>query len=144
MDNPPQKAANKQKNQTNDDLLDRQLPELLFHIEELRGLVRKYNQIFQLYFIQYLAGFDATALNIILSNMQSLPEEDSLVLSSICQTISSMSVKQVSIFGDITLFLKGGQVLSAIRSSVLDDKPFFKMNPVELCQSNTTNVQRQS
>ncbi|XP_003739913.2 membrane-associated protein Hem [Galendromus occidentalis] len=95
MDNPPHKQANKQKNNPNDDLLDRQLPELLFHIEELRALVRKYNQIFQLYFIQYLSGFDATALNLILSNMQSLPEEDSLILSSICQTISTMTVKQV-------------------------------------------------
>lgn len=38
-DNPPQQ---KSKGKSHEDLVDRQLPELLFHMEELRVLVRKY------------------------------------------------------------------------------------------------------
>lgn len=78
-----------------EDLIDRQLPELLFHIEELRTLVRKYNQVIQRYYIQYLAGYDAVALDHSIQNVSVMPEEDSVILSSICTAISGLSVKQV-------------------------------------------------
>ncbi|GFV82976.1 membrane-associated protein Hem [Trichonephila clavipes] len=78
-----------------EDLVDRQLPELLFHMEELRALVRKYNQVIQRYYIQYLAGYDAVALNHMIQKVACVPEEDSVILSSICNTISSLSIKQV-------------------------------------------------
>ncbi|KFM78035.1 Nck-associated protein 1, partial [Stegodyphus mimosarum] len=77
-----------------EDLVDRQLPELLFHMEELRALIRKYNQVIQRYYIQYLAGYDAVALNHMIQNVSVIPEEDSVILSSLCSTISSLSVKQ--------------------------------------------------
>jgi NCK-associated protein 1 len=48
-DNPPAKAVSSKKGNILDDLVDRQLPELLFHSEELRALVRKYNQVLQRY-----------------------------------------------------------------------------------------------
>ena len=41
----------------------RQIPELMFHMEELRALVKKYNQVMQRYFVQFLAGYDAAVLN---------------------------------------------------------------------------------
>ncbi|XP_035233836.1 membrane-associated protein Hem-like isoform X1 [Stegodyphus dumicola] len=78
-----------------EDLVDRQLPELLFHMEELRALIRKYNQVIQRYYVQYLAGYDAVALNHMIQNVSVIPEEDSVILSSLCSTISSLSVKQV-------------------------------------------------
>ncbi|XP_055928903.1 membrane-associated protein Hem-like isoform X1 [Argiope bruennichi] len=78
-----------------EDLVDRQLPELLFHMEELRGLIRKYNQVIQRYYIQYLAGYDAVALDHMIQKVVCIPEEDSLILSSICNTISQLNVKQV-------------------------------------------------
>lgn len=58
-ENPPVRQS---KHKVQDDLLDRYLPELLFFMEELRGLVRKYNQVIQRYFVQYLSGYDAVAL----------------------------------------------------------------------------------
>lgn len=42
-DNPPPQG--KAKGRGGEDLVDRQLPELLFHCEELRALVRKYSQV---------------------------------------------------------------------------------------------------
>ncbi|CAG2161911.1 unnamed protein product [Oppiella nova] len=92
-DNPPVRQG-KAKSQS-DDLIDRQLPELLFHMEELRALVRKYNQVIQRYYVQYLTGYDAIALNQIMQNVSMMPEEDSIILESAHQVISNLSVKQV-------------------------------------------------
>ena len=41
-ENPP---LHKVKGKNADDLVDRQLPELLFHMEELRALIKKYSQV---------------------------------------------------------------------------------------------------
>lgn len=92
-DNPPvrQRGA---KTHT-EDLVDRQLPELLFHMEELRALVRKYNQVIQRYYVQYLTGYDAVALNQVMQNISMMPEEDSVLVESAYATISNLSVKQV-------------------------------------------------
>lgn len=78
-----------------EELVDRQLPELLFHMEELRALVRKYNQVIQRYYVQYLTGYDAVALNQIMQNISMMPEEDAILIESAHQTISNLSVKQV-------------------------------------------------
>lgn len=91
-DNPP---VVKSKGKTTEDLVDRQLPELLFHMEELRGLVRKYSQVIQRYYVQYLSGYDAMELNVKMQNLQVCPEEESIILSSLHQTIASLTVKQV-------------------------------------------------
>lgn len=39
------------------------MAELLFYMEKLRGLMRKYRHIVQRYHVQYLAQFDALVLN---------------------------------------------------------------------------------
>ncbi|KAK3916021.1 Membrane-associated protein Hem [Frankliniella fusca] len=91
-DNPP---LTKTKGKSAEDLVDRQLPELLFHMEELRVLVRKYSQVLQRYYVQYLSGFDAVALNQMMQNLAVCPEDESIILSSLCNTIASLSVKQV-------------------------------------------------
>ncbi|XP_045766160.1 membrane-associated protein Hem [Maniola jurtina] len=90
-DNPPQKV----KGKSTEDLVDRQLPELLFHMEELRALVRKYSQVMQRYYVQYLSGFDAVALNLMIQNLQVCPEDESIILSSLCNTAANLNVKQV-------------------------------------------------
>lgn len=76
-------------------MVDRQLPELLFHMEELRALVRKYSQVMQRYYVQYLCGFDATDLNIRIQQLQVCPEEESILLTTIYNTAASVAVKQV-------------------------------------------------
>lgn len=91
-DNPPQQKG---KGKSTEDLVDRQLPELLFHMEDLRTLVRKYSQVMQRYYVQYLSAFDANALKYMVQNLQICPEDESMILSSFCNTIASLSVKQV-------------------------------------------------
>lgn len=59
-ENPP---ARQGKQKIHEDLVDRYLPELLFYMEEIRALVRKYSQVIQRYYVQYLSGYDAVALN---------------------------------------------------------------------------------
>lgn len=100
-----------------EDLVDRCLPELIFHMEEIRALVRKYTQVIQRYYVQYLSGYDAVALGqamqvvalslawdvilihshdpSLLQGMTGLSEENNVLLSSICQTISDLSVDLV-------------------------------------------------
>jgi NCK-associated protein 1 len=91
-DNPP---IVKSKGKATEDLVDRQLPELLFHMEELRALVRKYSQVMQRYYVQYLCGYDAIDLNLKMQNLQICPEDESVILSSLYNTAANVSVKQV-------------------------------------------------
>ncbi|XP_050438959.1 membrane-associated protein Hem [Adelges cooleyi] len=91
-DNPP---LQKNKGKSSEDLVDRQLPELLFHMEELRMLVRKYSQVVQRYYVQYLTGFDVVQLNQTLQSMPGFPEDESVILSSLINMVSNLSVKQV-------------------------------------------------
>lgn len=78
-----------------EDMIDRQLPELLFYIEELRGLVRKYSQVIQRYHIQYLYSYDAHLLKEISENTSQIPEEDSAILNSVYSTVSNLREAQL-------------------------------------------------
>lgn len=91
-DNPP---THKAKGKSTEDLIDRQLPELLFHMEDLRVLVRKYSQVMQRYYVQYLSHWDALTLKEYMQKLLSCPEDEGIILSSLCNSISNLSVKQV-------------------------------------------------
>ncbi|XP_055996356.1 nck-associated protein 1-like isoform X6 [Ostrea edulis] len=99
FDNPPSKRHNVKLSQ--EDFVDRQLPELLFNMEELKSLVRKYNQVVQRYYVQYLAGYDSVLLNQLIQdlnkepNLAHCPEDESVILSSLYNSIAAVSVKQV-------------------------------------------------
>uniref|UniRef100_A0A3B4UXM3 NCK associated protein 1 like n=1 Tax=Seriola dumerili TaxID=41447 RepID=A0A3B4UXM3_SERDU len=87
-------SENMPKIKTPEDYIDNQMAELLFHMEKLRGLMRKHNQVLQRYHVQYLAQFDALVLNDTIQNMYVCPEEESVLLSSFVSTLSTLSVKQ--------------------------------------------------
>lgn len=98
------------------------MAELLFYMEKLRGLTRRYIHVVQRYHVQYLAQFDALVLNDTIQvladssmlfilyqwsnstsislcpplpqNMFVCPEEESVLLSSFVSTLSALSVKQ--------------------------------------------------
>lgn len=91
-ENPPPRQG---KVKLQEDLVDRYLPELLFHMEELRSLIRKYSQVIQRYYVQYLAGYDAVALDQMIQTTSVTSEEDNVLLSSICKKISELSVDHV-------------------------------------------------
>lgn len=91
--NPPGRRHNVKMNQ--EDFVDRQIPELLFYIMELKGLVKKYHQVIQRYYVQYLAGYDAVLMNQLIQNLAMCPEDESVILSSMSQSIAALTVKQV-------------------------------------------------
>ncbi|TMS19351.1 Nck-associated protein 1-like [Larimichthys crocea] len=78
-----------------EDYIDNQMAELLFHMEKLRALMKKYNHVVQRYHVQYLAQFDALLLNDTIQNIYVCPEEESVLMSSFVSTLSALSIKQV-------------------------------------------------
>uniref|UniRef100_A0A3P9L8U9 NCK associated protein 1 like n=1 Tax=Oryzias latipes TaxID=8090 RepID=A0A3P9L8U9_ORYLA len=76
------------KIKTPEDYNDNQMAELLFHMEKLRSLMRKYSKIVQRYHVQYLAQFDSLVLNDTIQNMSVCPEEESVLLSSFVSTLN--------------------------------------------------------
>uniref|UniRef100_A0A8C3LB21 Nck-associated protein 1 n=1 Tax=Chrysolophus pictus TaxID=9089 RepID=A0A8C3LB21_CHRPC len=75
--------------------LHRHIAELIFYMEELRAHVRKYGPVMQRYYVQYLSGFDAVVLNELVQNLSVCPEDESIIMSSFVNTMTSLSVKQV-------------------------------------------------
>lgn len=53
-----------------------------------------YSQVLQRYYVQYLSGYDAVSLNQLLQPLQTLSEEESVILSSLCNAIGGLSIKQ--------------------------------------------------
>ncbi|XP_014882697.1 nck-associated protein 1-like [Poecilia latipinna] len=88
-------SENMPKMKTVDDYNDNQMAELLYFMEKLRGLMKKYNHVVQRYHVQYLAQFDALLLNDTIQNMYVCPEEESVLMSSFVSTLSALSIKQV-------------------------------------------------
>ncbi|MBN3290782.1 NCKP1 protein, partial [Polypterus senegalus] len=78
-----------------DDFIDKHIAELIFYMEELRAHVRKYGPVMQRYYVQYLSGFDAVVLNELVQNLSVCPEDESIIMSSFVNTMTSLSVKQV-------------------------------------------------
>jgi len=50
--------------------------------------------VLQRYYVQYLSGYYAVSLNQVLQPLQTLSEDDSVILSSLCNTIGGLSIKQ--------------------------------------------------
>uniref|UniRef100_A0A8C1GFQ8 Nck-associated protein 1 n=1 Tax=Cyprinus carpio TaxID=7962 RepID=A0A8C1GFQ8_CYPCA len=70
----------------------RHIAELIFYMEELRAHVRKYGPVMQRYYVQYLSGFDAVVLNELVQNLSVCPEDESIIMSSFVNTMTSLSI----------------------------------------------------
>ena len=60
-DNLPIKNV-KQNNRLADDLDEKCLAEMLFYMEQMRRLIRKYDKVIKKYYVQYLSGYDVVGL----------------------------------------------------------------------------------
>ncbi|KRX97186.1 Membrane-associated protein Hem [Trichinella pseudospiralis] len=90
----PQKSGVKGRGY--EDISDRLvLPEMLFYMVELRELLLRYRSVVQRYHVQYLAGFDALALNELLQSIASIPQESSVIFSDFCQAIAELNVEDL-------------------------------------------------
>ncbi|KAG5836494.1 hypothetical protein ANANG_G00255920 [Anguilla anguilla] len=83
------------KTKTPEDYVDSQIAELLFYMEKLKDLILKHSRVVQRYHLQYLAQFDALALNDTIQNMNVCPEEESILMTSFVSSLSALTVKQV-------------------------------------------------
>ncbi|XP_064160819.1 nck-associated protein 1-like [Anguilla rostrata] len=83
------------KTKTPEDYVDSQIAELLFYMEKLKDLISKHSRVVQRYHLQYLAQFDALALNDTIQNMNVCPEEESILMTSFVSSLSALTVKQV-------------------------------------------------
>ncbi|KAB0397271.1 hypothetical protein E2I00_005324 [Balaenoptera physalus] len=88
-------AENVTKTKTPEDYTDSSIAELLFLLEEIRALVRRHIKVIEQYHLQYLARFDALVLSDIIQNLSVCPEEESIIMSSFVNTLSSLNLKQV-------------------------------------------------
>ncbi|XP_060677133.1 nck-associated protein 1-like [Hemiscyllium ocellatum] len=88
-------AENITKTKSPEDYVDSNVAELMFVMEELRGLLHKYKKIIQRYFVLYLAHFDAVVLNETIQNLSVCPEEESVIMSSFVNSMTSLNIKQV-------------------------------------------------
>ena len=60
-----------------------------------KALAKKYTQVIQRYYIEYLNGNDASLLNQHIEQLNALPEDEAILLNSFNSTISTLSVKQI-------------------------------------------------
>uniref|UniRef100_A0A8C9F7Z2 Nck-associated protein 1 n=1 Tax=Pavo cristatus TaxID=9049 RepID=A0A8C9F7Z2_PAVCR len=96
--------------------LHRHIAELIFYMEELRAHVRKYGPVMQRYYVQYLSGFDAVVLNELVQNLSVCPEDESIIMSSFVNTMTSLSVKQGNRF---IFFLVSFQAYTSVSKASL-------------------------
>ncbi|CAK8685235.1 nck-associated protein 1-like isoform X1 [Clavelina lepadiformis] len=88
-------ATNFIKKVNPEDFVDRHLGELLFYMEELRQLIRRYDEVVQRYYVQFMYGYDSVVLNEAVQNLSVCPEDESIIMTSVVNTMTSLSIKQV-------------------------------------------------
>uniref|UniRef100_A0A8C4NIK5 NCK-associated protein 1 n=1 Tax=Eptatretus burgeri TaxID=7764 RepID=A0A8C4NIK5_EPTBU len=88
-------AENMPKAKNVDDFVDKHQAELIFYMEELRRLIRRYSQVVQRYHVQFLSGFDSVVLNELVQNLPVCPEDESVIMSSFVSTMNNLHVSQV-------------------------------------------------
>uniref|UniRef100_A0A9J2PDS2 Membrane-associated protein gex-3 n=1 Tax=Ascaris lumbricoides TaxID=6252 RepID=A0A9J2PDS2_ASCLU len=87
------------KNKHADEVIDKQISELLFHMHELRSLVQKYAGVIQRYYSQYISGYDALALTEIVQALEGLTEDEATIMSDFCADIARISQNSVDLRG---------------------------------------------
>ncbi|VDM63170.1 unnamed protein product [Angiostrongylus costaricensis] len=84
-------SSNKKASKQCDELVDRQLPELLYYMLELRELVVKYSDVIQRYYLKYVSGYDAIMTRELVSMINDLNEDEAVILSDFASSISSIN-----------------------------------------------------
>ncbi|EPB68843.1 hypothetical protein ANCCEY_12064 [Ancylostoma ceylanicum] len=84
-------SSSKKASKHCDELVDRQLPELLYYMLELRQLVTKYSDVIQRYYLKYVNGYDAIMTRELVANINDLNEDDAAILSDFASSISSIN-----------------------------------------------------
>ncbi|VDP10943.1 unnamed protein product [Soboliphyme baturini] len=113
------------------DISDKQLPELLFYIMELRNLVLKHENIIRCYYLQYLKGFDAPLLANLVKNAVWISDTERSLVNSITDTLANISMDIANPgsreydFAALRLDLCRLQVYSESKGISLENNPDF-------------------
>ena len=74
----------KQNQKLADDLDEKCLAEMLFYMEQMRRLIRKYDKVVKKYYVQYLSGYDVIefkeSIQVYFSILQKIPFSSILYL----------------------------------------------------------------
>ncbi|VDK88818.1 unnamed protein product [Litomosoides sigmodontis] len=89
-------SANK-KMKYADEIADKQLPELLYYILELRSLVQQHDGVIKRYYSQYVTGYDSLILAEIVQSIENLGEKESVLLSDFCADLSNVGQDSVDL-----------------------------------------------
>ncbi|KJH45943.1 hypothetical protein DICVIV_08021 [Dictyocaulus viviparus] len=84
-------SSSKKASKQCDELVDRQLPELLNYMLELRELVIKYSNVIQRYYLKYVNGYDAIITQELISTMNDLNGDEGVILSDFASSITSIN-----------------------------------------------------
>ncbi|CAI2350716.1 unnamed protein product [Caenorhabditis sp. 36 PRJEB53466] len=84
-------AISKKGSKLADELVDRQLPELLFYMLELRDLVYKHSGVINRYYMQYVTSYDSIVATEMVSHANGLLEEEGMLLSDFANSIGNLN-----------------------------------------------------
>ncbi|CAI5449654.1 unnamed protein product [Caenorhabditis angaria] len=84
-------VSTKKGNKMVDELVDRQLPELIHYMLELRDLVNKHQSVIQRYYLQYVSSYDSIVATEMVTNVNGLQEEEAVLLSDFAHSIGNIN-----------------------------------------------------
>lgn len=74
-----------------EDLMDRQLPELIHYVLELRDLVMKYSSVVHNYHLQYVNGYDCHIISELMSSLSGhMGETEGIIMTDLLRDLSSI------------------------------------------------------
>lgn len=84
-------AISKKGSRMVEELVDRQLPELLFYMLELRDLVTKYYAVIQRYYLQYVSSYDSIVVSEEINQANGLTQEEAVLLTDFANEIGNIN-----------------------------------------------------
>ncbi|CAJ0559001.1 unnamed protein product, partial [Mesorhabditis spiculigera] len=90
---PSTKKKDGSKTEKAEELVDKQLPELLHYMEELRDLVRKHAGIIQRYYMTYIGNYDVAAIGELMNGLKGLSKDDNELIQDFMRDISSLNAE---------------------------------------------------
>ncbi|CAB3410046.1 unnamed protein product [Caenorhabditis bovis] len=74
-----------------DELIDRQLPELIHYVLEIRDLVHKHSDIIHRYFMQYVTSYDSLVASEMVTSLNGFQEEEAVLISDFAHSLGNLN-----------------------------------------------------
>ncbi|KAL3981395.1 Membrane-associated protein gex-3 [Acanthocheilonema viteae] len=90
-------VSGNKKTKLADEVADKQLPELLYYILELRSVVQQHDGVIKRYYSQYVTGYDALILADIVQSVEDLGEKEAVLLSDFCADLTHINQDSIDL-----------------------------------------------